>query len=98
MKLKMYPNEQLGKTNAVMEQLKLGTVHVYAEGSTYMKKWMKDITWMSAAFLFDDREHWVRFMNTDMVEGWFREGRGGCRGHPARRSDRESCAVRTGSW
>jgi len=30
MKLKMYPNEQLGKTNAVMEQLKLGTVHVYA--------------------------------------------------------------------
>ena len=71
MKLKMYPNEQLGKTNAVMEQLKLGTVHMYAEGSTYMKKWMKDITWMSAAFLFDDREHWVRFMNTDMVKGWF---------------------------
>ena len=73
MKLKMYPNEQLGKTNAVMEQLKLGTVHIYAEGSTYMKKWMKDITWMSAAFLFDDREHWVRFMNTDMVKGWFAE-------------------------
>jgi TRAP-type C4-dicarboxylate transport system substrate-binding protein len=71
MKVKMYPNEQLGKTNAVMEQLKLGTVHLYAEGSTYMKKWMKDITWMSAAFLFDDRDHWVRFMNTDMVKGWF---------------------------
>lgn len=71
MKIKMYPNEQLGKTNAVMEQLKLGTVHLYAEGSTYMKKWMKDITWMSAAFLFDDRDHWVRFMNTGMVKGWF---------------------------
>lgn len=71
MAIKMYPNEQLGKTNAVMEQLKLGTVHMYAEGSTYMKKWMKDITWMSAAFLFDDREHWVRFMNTDLVKGWF---------------------------
>ena len=71
MSVKMYPNEQLGKTNAVMEQLKLGTVHLYAEGSTYMKKWMKDITWMSAAFLFDDREHWVRFMNTDLVKGWF---------------------------
>ena len=26
---------------------------------------------MSAAFLFDDRAHWVRFMNTDMVGGWF---------------------------
>lgn len=73
LEIKMYPNEQLGKTNAVMEQLQLGTVQVYAEGSTYMKKWMKDITWMSAAFLFDDRDHWVRFMNTDLVKGWFDE-------------------------
>ena len=40
LKIKMFPNEQLGKTNAVMEQLKLGTVHMYAEGSTYMKKQM----------------------------------------------------------
>lgn len=73
MNIKMLPNEQLGKTNAVMEQLKLGTVHLYAEGSTYMKKWVPEITWMSAAFLFDDREHWVRFMNTDMVKGWFKK-------------------------
>lgn len=72
-KIKMYPNEQLGKTNAVMEQLKLGTVQLYAEGSTYMKKWVPEITWISAAFLFDDREHWVRFMNTDMAKGWFKE-------------------------
>jgi len=71
MKIKMFPNEQLGKTNAVMEQLKIGTVHMYAEGSTYMKKWVPDITWTSPAFLFDDRDHWVRFMNTDMVKGWY---------------------------
>lgn len=73
LKIKMYPNEQLGKTNAVMEQLKLGTVHLYAEGSTYMKKWVPEITWISAAFLFDDRDHWVRFMNSDMAKGWFGE-------------------------
>ncbi len=73
LKIKMYPNEQLGKTNAVMEQLKLGTVHLYAEGSTYMKKWVPDITWISAAFLFDDRDHWVRFMNSDMAKSWFKE-------------------------
>ena len=73
MKIKMFPNEQLGKTNAVMEQLKIGTVHMYAEGSTYMKKWVPDITWTSPAFLFDDRDHWVRFMNTDMVKGWYAE-------------------------
>jgi len=69
--LKLYPNEQLGKTEAVMEQLRLGTVHLYAEGSTYMQKWVPEITWISAAFLFDDRDHWVRFMNTDLAEGWF---------------------------
>jgi len=73
MNIKMFPNEQLGKTNAVMEQLKLGTVHLYAEGSTYMKKWVPEITWMSAAFLFDNRDHWVRFMNTDMAKGWFKK-------------------------
>ena len=67
----VYPNEQLGKTEATMEQLKLGTVHLYAEGSTYMKKWVNEITWTSAAFLFDDRDHWVRFMNSDMVNEWY---------------------------
>jgi len=71
LKIKVYPNEQLGKTEATMEQLKLGTVHLYAEGSTYMKKWVPEITWISAAFLFEDREHWVRFMNSNMVKGWF---------------------------
>ena len=73
MTVKMFPNEQLGKTNAVMEQLKLGTVHLYAEGSTYMKKWVPEITWTSAAFLFDSRDHWVRFMNTDLVKGWYKK-------------------------
>lgn len=36
--IKVYPNEQLGKDDAVLEQLKIGTVQLYAEGSTYMKK------------------------------------------------------------
>lgn len=69
--VKVYPNEQLGKTDAVLEQLKLGTVHLYPEGSTYMNKWLPDIKFISAAFLFEDREHWVRFMNTDLVKGWY---------------------------
>lgn len=69
----VFPNEQLGKTDAVMEQLKLGTVHLFAEGSAYMRKWVPDISWMSAAFLFDDRDHWVRFMNSDLAKGWFAE-------------------------
>lgn len=69
----VYPNEQLGKTDAVMEQIALGTVHLYAEGSTYLRKWVSDISWTSAAFLFDDRDHWVRFMNTDLAKNWYAE-------------------------
>ena len=71
--VKVYPNEQLGKTDAVLEQLKLGTVHLYPEGSTYMNKWVGDIKFISSAFLFDDRDHWVRFMNTDLVKGWYQK-------------------------
>lgn len=71
--IRIFPNEQLGKTDAVMEQLQKGTVQLYAEGSTYMDKWVPDIGWVSAAFIFDDRDHWVRFVNSDLVKGWYEE-------------------------
>ncbi len=70
-KIQVYPNEQLGKEAAVLEQLKLGTVHLYVEGSTFMTKWVPDIRWTSAAFLFKDRDHWIRFMESPTVQGWF---------------------------
>lgn len=68
--LEVYPSEQLGSDDAVLEQLQLGTVHVYPEGISYLQKWVPDMAWTSAPFLFDDREHWARFMQTDLVEGW----------------------------
>ncbi len=71
MEIIVYPNEQLGKVDAVLEQLKRGTVQMYAEGSTFMRKWSPDINWVSAAFLFDSREHWVRFMNGEMAKSWY---------------------------
>ena len=67
----VYPNEQLGKEAAVLEQLKLGTLHIYAEGSVFLQKWVPDIRWSNAPFLFDDRDHWVRFVNSPMVKEWF---------------------------
>ncbi|NKB60435.1 MAG: C4-dicarboxylate ABC transporter substrate-binding protein [Alphaproteobacteria bacterium] len=73
LKVVVYPNEQLGKVDAVLEQLKLGTVHIYGEGSAFMRKWVPDINWISAAFLFDDRDHWVRFMNSDLAKSWYRQ-------------------------
>ncbi len=75
LKVQVYPNEQLGKEAAVLEQLKLGTVHLYVEGSTFMGKWVPDIRWTSAAFLFKDRDHWIRFMNSPLVQGWFNQAK-----------------------
>ncbi|GLQ05158.1 TRAP transporter substrate-binding protein [Sneathiella chinensis] len=73
LKITIYPNEQLGKVDAVLEQLQRGTVHMFAEGSSFMRKWSPDISFVGSSFLFDDREHWVRFMNSGMVANWYRE-------------------------
>lgn len=71
LKITVYPNEQLGKENAVLEQLQANIVQIYAEGYSYMKKWEPALDWVSPAFAFDDYDHWVRFMNSDTVQGWF---------------------------
>jgi len=73
--VQVYPNEQLGKEAAVLEQLKIGTIHLYAEGSVFLQKYVPDIRWSNAPFLFDDRQHWVRFINHPMVQGWFDKAR-----------------------
>ncbi|MEM9250413.1 MAG: TRAP transporter substrate-binding protein [Pseudomonadota bacterium] len=68
--VEVYPSEQLGKDDAILEQLQLGTVHLYPEGGSYLRKWVPDITFMSAPFLFEDRAHWSRFMESELVAGW----------------------------
>ncbi len=71
LKIQVYPNEQLGKEDAVLEQLQAGIVNIYAEGFGYMRKWAPELSWTSPAFVFDDYDHWVRFMDSDLVKGWF---------------------------
>ena len=73
--IQVYPNEQLGKEDAVLEQLQAGIVQIYAEGFGYMKKWEPALGWLSAPFVFDDFDHWQRFMLSDTVTGWFDEAR-----------------------
>ncbi len=73
MTVKVFPSEQLGKTEAALEQVKAGTIHIYAEGSAYLKKWVPDMDFMSAPFMFDNREHWARFMETDLLKGWLKQ-------------------------
>ena len=69
--IQVFPNEQLGKEDAVLEQLQAGIVNIYAEGFGYMRKWAPELEWVSPAFLFDDYDHWVRFMDSDLVKSWF---------------------------
>jgi TRAP-type transport system periplasmic protein len=68
--VKVFPSEQLGKSKAVLEQLQKGTVHIYAEGPAWLNKWAKEMAWVYARFVFNDRDSWVRFMNSDLVNGW----------------------------
>lgn len=67
----MYPNGQLGSDDAVLEQLQMGIVDIYAEGFNYMRRWAPELSWTAAPFAFDSYEHWARFMNSDLVDGWF---------------------------
>ncbi|WP_146589388.1 TRAP transporter substrate-binding protein [Puniceibacterium confluentis] len=71
LKIDVYPNEQLGKEDAVLEQLQANIVQIYAEGFGYLKKWEPALAWVAAAFAFDDYDHWQRFMVSDTVTGWF---------------------------
>lgn len=71
LKIDVFPNEQLGKEDAVLEQLQANIIQIYAEGFGYMKKWEPALAWTSAAFAFDDIDHWKRFMASDTVTGWF---------------------------
>lgn len=68
--VEVYPSEQLGADDTILVQLQFGTVQIYPEGSTFLQKWVPDIKYTSAPFLFDDREHWVRFMHSDLVKDW----------------------------
>lgn len=68
--VQVYPSEQLGRDDAILEQLQLGTVHLYPEGGGYLSRWVPDIEFMSAPFVFEDREHWSRFVQGDLMKDW----------------------------
>jgi tripartite ATP-independent transporter DctP family solute receptor len=70
MVIDVFPAEQLGKTEATMEQLQAGLINVYPEGDSYLQKYQPEMKFTSLPFLFESREHWVKFMDSDLVRGW----------------------------
>jgi len=69
--VQVYPSEQLGKEAAVLEQLQGGTIHLFVDAAFMMQRWDPDLKWMGASFVFSDRDHWVRFMETPLAKSWF---------------------------
>jgi len=70
MVIDVFPAEQLGKTEATMEQLQAGLINVYPEGDSYLQKYQPEMKYTSLPFLFESREHWVKFMESELVRGW----------------------------
>lgn len=68
-KVEIYPSEQLGAAQATLELLSAGAIAIYAEESSYLEKWSPEITWTSAPFLFETRDHYIRFLQSDYVGG-----------------------------
>jgi len=71
--LKLFPNAQLGKIDAVLEQLSSGLIQMHLESMTELAKWSPDISYMSAPFLFTNADQWHRFMRSDLVKGWMKQ-------------------------
>jgi TRAP-type C4-dicarboxylate transport system substrate-binding protein len=94
--VQVFPNEQLGKEAAILEQLKIGTVQLYAEGSVFLQKWVPDIRWSNAPFLFDDRDHWVRLRASD-GQGWFDKAKTEA-GIVSSATSPRSCGAVPGGW
>jgi TRAP-type transport system periplasmic protein len=73
LKVQVYPSEQLGTRDAVLEQLQAGIVHIFASGVEHLGVWNRSFEYTNAPFVFDDLDHWIRFMNSDLVMGWLRD-------------------------
>ena len=66
--IELFPSEQLGQAQASLEQLSGGVIQIYAEDASYLNKWSPAITWTGAPFLFKDRDHLLRFLQTDYMD------------------------------
>jgi len=70
MRIDVYPSEQLGKTEAVIEMVRAGTVHVYPEGIGYLERFIPAYGTVNLPFVFENRAHWKRFVQSPRVKKW----------------------------
>ncbi|MFV0335009.1 MAG: TRAP transporter substrate-binding protein [Tropicimonas sp.] len=68
--VRIYPNEQIGSMDSVVEQLSQGVIQLAPSGISFMSRWEEGITFAAAPFLFDDYDHWSNFVNGDLFQSW----------------------------
>ncbi len=73
LKVVVYPSEQLGTTEATLEQLQAGTIDIYVEGGSYLSRYVPAMNVESLPFLFKSRDQWVKFVHSPKFEGWLKE-------------------------
>ncbi len=79
--VQVYPNEQLGKLDTVLDQLGQGVIQVVATSVAFLGKQVPALDFTTAPFLFEDYDQWARFMDSDLVQGWVTEAEDKARVH-----------------
>jgi tripartite ATP-independent transporter DctP family solute receptor len=69
--IQVFPASQLGATPELLQQLEANTIQIFAEDVPVLHRFVADLNWIGLPFMFDDREHWIRFLHSDLVKGYF---------------------------
>lgn len=71
--VKIYPNEQIGSMDSVIEQLSQGIIQLAPSSLSFMSRWEDSIRYASAPFLFDNYDQWSSFIDGDLFQSWLGE-------------------------
>lgn len=71
--VKIYPNEQIGSMDSVIEQLSQGIIQLAPSSLSFMSRWEDSIRYASAPFLFDNYDQWSTFIDGDLFQSWLTE-------------------------
>lgn len=73
--IRIYPNEQIGSMDAVVEQLSAGVIQLAPSAVSFLSRWEPGITYAGAPFMFDSYDHWSNFIRGPLFQGWLTKAR-----------------------
>ncbi len=72
-KVSFYPADQLGGDIAQIQSTMAGTQHVYGDVLVWLANWMTDFNILGWGFTFRDKEHFSKFLKSDIYKGMISE-------------------------